>query len=425
MSQYGPILLICHGFPPVRGIGGRRWAKFAKELARRGYTVHVIRSAGSKGRMDSLWSEDTRHEGIVHHPLPHAYPAVMTKRPLTSVVEKVMYRVWSNLLPFLVRGNIYDPGVFWRRRLLAESRRLIRGHDIRTVIVTGAPFSLMAFAAELKTPFPELHLVADFRDPWTWGTDYGFGTLAPERMRHEQDREAMVARTFDKLIASTSSITEHLRSTYGGAPEQYATIPHAVDPDDLHVAPSPVDDGMFKMIYAGSLYSSMEAERYLQALMEAFKALREKHPAVFAKCRFDLFITGDGTRPYEQLAKDHGLEKQIHFHSPLPPKEILERIAGSDLVLAFLPGNKKDIMVTKFNEIFHLRRPILHIGEPGVVSRTIVGRKLGDSLRVEELVTELPRIISGERTIEIDRNADHSEHLLATITDKLISEVLA
>jgi hypothetical protein len=119
------------------------------------------------------------------------------------------------------------------------------------------------------------------------------------------------------------------------------------------------------------------------------------------------------------------LEKQIHFHSPLPPKEILERIAGSDLVLAFLPGNKKDIMVTKFNEIFHLRRPILHIGEPGVVSRTIVGRKLGDSLRVEELVTELPRIISGERTIEIDRNADHSEHLLATITDKLISEVLA
>ena len=82
MSQYGPILLICHGFPPVRGIGGRRWAKFAKELARRGYTVHVIRSAGSKGRMDSLWSEDTRHEGIVHHPLPHAYPAVMTKRPL-------------------------------------------------------------------------------------------------------------------------------------------------------------------------------------------------------------------------------------------------------------------------------------------------------------------------------------------------------
>ena len=81
--------------------------------------------------------------------------------------------------------------------------------------------------------------------------------------------------------------------------------------------------------------------------------------------------------------------------------------------------------MTKFNEIFHLRRPILHIGEPGVVSRTIVGRKLGDSLRVEELVTELPRIISGERTIEIDRNADHSEHLLATITDKLISEVLA
>ena len=40
------------------------------------------------------------------------------------------------------------------------------------------------------------------------------------------------------------------------------------------------------------------------------------------------------------------------------------------------------------------------------------------------LATQLPRIISGERKIEIDHNADHSELLLANITDRLIAEVL-
>lgn len=425
MSQHGPILLICHGFPPVRGIGGRRWAKFAKELARRGYTVHVIRSTGVPGRLDSLWSEDGIHPGIVHHPLPHAYPAILTKRPITSLAGKVMYRIWSSAMPFLVPGNIFDPGVFWERRLLAESGRLIRDHGIRNVIVTGAPFSLLAFAAELRKPFPGLHMVADLRDPWTWGTESGYSTLSPERMHVEKERESLVARTYDKLIAPASSITDHLRSTYGGAVERYITIPHVIDPDDLHSAPSRKEDGMFRMIYAGSLYSGRDAERYFKVLLEAFEALRAKHPTAFANCRFDLYITGHGTRKYEQLVKDHSLEKQILFHGPLPPKEILGRIAGSDLVLAFLPENKRDIMVTKFNEIFYLRRPLLHIGEPGLVSRTITERKLGASLRVEELVAELPRIISGERSIAIDRTADHSEHLLSTVTDRLISEVLA
>ncbi len=424
MSQTGPILLICHGFPPVRGIGGRRWAKFAKELARRGYVVHVIRSKARTDVLDSLWTEDTLHPGIIQHPLPRLYPTVLSIRPLTTFFEKVMYRFWSKTLPILVPGNIYDPGVFWRHQLLAESSRLIRKHEIRNVIVTGAPFSLMAFTASLKKPFPNLHMVADLRDPWTWGTDYGFSALSSNRMHVEKEREALVARTYDKLIATATSITEHLRSTYGGAVERYVTIPHAIDPDDLHSATSREDDGIFRMIYAGSLYSSLEAERYLKVLVEAFVVLREKHPAVSANCRFDLYVTGHGTNRYEQLIKDQGLEKQILFHGPLPPKEILGRIARSDLVIAFLPENKKDIMVTKFNEIFHLRRPILHVGEPGLVSRTIVERKLGDSLRVDELVTELPRIISGERLIEMDMTADHSEQLLSKITDRLISEVL-
>lgn len=193
----------------------------------------------------------------------------------------------------------------------------------------------------------------------------------------------------------------------------------------MAATPAQVPDGMFRMIYAGSLHGAEEARHYFNTLLDAFAALRRDKPEVYAKCRSDFYITGHGTAAYERQVKGTGMEDHIRFHPPLPPKEMLERIAASDLVLAFLPENKKDILVTKFNEIFHLRRPVLHVGEPGAVSRTIVDRKLGDSLRVEELVSELPRIISGERPMVIDMAADHSELLLANVTDRLIAEVLA
>ena len=65
-----PVLLVSYTFPPYKGIGGRRWAKFAKALARRGHPVHVIHSAGADSLKGSLWSADVEHPNIITHPLP-------------------------------------------------------------------------------------------------------------------------------------------------------------------------------------------------------------------------------------------------------------------------------------------------------------------------------------------------------------------
>ena len=425
MQPGEPILIICHAFPPNFDIGGRRWAKFAKELARRGHPVHVIRSSYRPGAPISLWVDDVKSSNIIAHDLPDRYPIVLTRWPVTSLWDKLSYRFWKQVLPLCTKGNWYDRGLFWRKPMLALASKLIREHGIRNVVVTGAPFSLMAFATALKKPFPQINLVQDFRDVWTWGTDYGMGTMAPERLQHEKDMEALVAHTSDRLISPAASITEHLRVTYGGPAEHYVTLPHAIDPDDLDTGAMPEDDGMFKMIYAGSLYGAEEAEHYFDLLLQAFQTLQRDKPAVYANCKLDLYITGHGTEAYERKAKAAGQEDRIHFHAPLPPKEIFKRIAQADVVLIFIPSMNKDILGTKFNEIFHLRRPVLHIGEPGLISRTIVERKLGVSLRSEELVTELPRIISGERTIVIDKHSDLRANMLSTLTDQLLLEILA
>src|SRR5690606_6812559 len=135
--------------------------------------------------------------------------------------------------------------------------------------------------------------------------------------------------------------------------------------------------------------------------------------------------TGTGTAALEARVRKRGLSGQVRFHAPQPPREVFRRVAQADLVLAFIPHMNRDILGTKFNELYFLRRPVLHIGEPGLVSRTILERRMGDSLRVDQLGTELPRIIKGERELKAGPGAEADALLLHRLTDRRRREELA
>ncbi|MBS1547899.1 MAG: glycosyltransferase [Bacteroidetes bacterium] len=419
-----PILLLCHGFPPVRGIGGRRWAKFAKELARRGHPVHVIRSATAHGAPASLWAGDAVHPLIHHHPLPKRFPSVMSKRPLASLKDKVLYKLWCNILPFLGRGNWLDATLLWRKPLLAEASRLIEQHGIRQVVITGAPFRLMVYGTDLKEQFPQINLVVDFRDEWTWSGHYGLASIRSDRLAFEKQLERSVIHAADKVVAPAASTLDHLRSTYPSIASKYVLLPHPVDQEDLPPLRAAKPGDGFCMIYAGNSYGGAESAVYFNQLLKAFQTAKESAPAAFSQCRLDLYITGQDTRGLEALVRSHGMDTHIRFHAPVPPKQVLKHIANARLVTVFIPKEKKNVWVTKFNELACIGTPVLHIGEPGLVSRTIRERHMGASIMVDEMVAELPRIIAGERKVECDRNVDHSAYLLSNLTDRLLHEVL-
>lgn len=69
-------LIINHTFLPCRGVGGRRLAKFTKELARR-CIVHVVHNTSNDDLKGSVWTDDIAHPITRKHPLP--------QRPLRPV----------------------------------------------------------------------------------------------------------------------------------------------------------------------------------------------------------------------------------------------------------------------------------------------------------------------------------------------------
>jgi len=423
-AQGEHILLVCHTFPPSPGIGGRRWAKFAKALAQRGYKVHVICAEARPGSAVSPWTGDVQHPHISVYPLPRRYPSVVNRWPLTRLLDKLAYRFWMKVLPLLTRGNPLDATIFWETQLLERASTLIPAHGIRNVIVSGAPFRNLVHGLALKRRYPGIHLVSDLRDPWTWWDNYGHSLLSPKRFAQEKAMERSVMLGSDRITSPHAPVVEHIQHSYPEAAARTLRIPHAMDPDDIGTPGPACTDGPFHMIYAGTLYGAAEADLYFAALIEGFQRTIALYPEQAKDARLSLYITANDASRYITQVKEAGLQEHIRFEAPVAPKEILARIAAADASLVFIPSKNKDLLGTKFDELFHLRRPVIHVGEAGAVSRTIEAGRLGISLRVEELERELPRIITRERVLFVDPAYDTSATELGHVTERLLREVL-
>lgn len=423
MPTSAPVLIVCHIFPPAFGIGGRRWAKFAKALARRGHVVHVIAAELQPGQSDSPWAIDVDHPNIFVHRLPWNYPAVMKRWPLNRFWDKVAYRVWLRVLPLISRGNYFDKAIFWRKALLRNAGELIREHGIKKVVISGAPFRLLVFGTELKR-LHGIDLVCDLRDPWTWHIEYGHSALSSSKMDQERAFERQVMMESDHVIVPSQSMLAHLQAYYPTRHERFVLLPHTIDAEELGEPKPNTRKECTRLIYAGTLYGTSEAGPYFEKLLAAFDRLKARSPEVYGRTRLDLYITGKESEVHRQFIQQSAHRDRIHFHAPITAREISERISASDAVLIFIPSYNKDFLGTKFNETFYLRRPVIHVGDHGAVGTYIEQHRLGTSMNVDAVPDRLPEIITGEVRLDIDTTYDLSELTLDRVTDRLVQEVL-
>lgn len=414
-----PVLIVSHTFPPYRGIGGRRWAKLAKELARRGHPVHVVHADQGDELKGSLWDADAHHPLIVRHPLPMHYPQVLMKRPLTSVMEKVAYRFWKKALPVVVSGNILDRSVRWGPSLVANCDALIAKHGIKHVVATGPPFALLHHLLGLKQR-SHVRLLADFRDPWTWGEVYGRGSMSAAQREAENKLEREVMAGYDGITTPSPFILHHLRTTYPQHATKCSLLPHVIDPDELTAGKPRTEDGLFRIIYAGSVYNEPGFTAYFAEVLKAFQRAEREAPERWSTATFHLYITGHDTTPWQRMTADAGQIDRVRFHQPLSAQRLFPLLQQADLVLAYMPPEKRDFVSTKFNELAWLGTPVLHVGEPGGLSEHITDKALGRTVTVDGVADLLRRIIAGHETVSNVGNYRAEEHMLTAVCDQLV-----
>ena len=408
------ILLICYSFPPYPGIGGRRWAKFAKYLAKDGYVIYVL-SAKSLGRKRSEWTSDVDSPNIKIFPSDTKSPDVFDK-PVVSFWDKITFRYWKYYSKLASKGRIFDKSFFWKKNLLRKAEELIRNNEIKNVVCTIPPFRLGYYTAILKEKNPHIHYILDYRDPWTDNkTFHEFSDLNKKRREYEQKMEHYSIGKADVVISSTEQMTVWTKQK-SIQPEKCITIPNGYDPDDVLKSSATVNNKKYTLLFAGNLYDAIDY--VFLPFVEYIK--RKEHLTPEFKEKFCFKFYGNIPVKYIQAAKDAGVSS-FEFYGFVPLSQLKEKYLEADAFMMFTAFDHAFAFNTKFYEYISYRKPILHFSNDGEVSSFIERNEIGIGLPPNNLPQKLSDIFSlmERRNFIFNTAFDSSAFDIANITAKL------
>lgn len=364
------VLIVSHTFPPASGVGGRRWAKFSKYLNKNTIIPFILTSKSNFN--ESLWKEDVKEiKNIFYY--KNFFPSILSKTQLTFL-DKILYKLAIVFLKIFTKGSYYDKVVFDKKQLIDKIDSLLKKESINDLIVSGAPFNLLYYSAIYKQKNPEINLIVDIRDPWTWGQNYGINLISSSRKQIEKQKESLVINVANTVFVPTGIMYDYLIKTYPNCASKIKVLPHGFDSDSIKPREeTPVkQSGKIRIAFIGELYDNIG--QYFEKISEAI----EKESSPFF---IDFFSRTDR---YKDLFSQRSLVgTKVNYYPLIKADELFEKLSEYDFILIIHPEFAKDYISTKFYEILYSRTPIIYISMNGETSQFIESTKSGIYLDID------------------------------------------
>lgn len=346
--------MLSYTFPPYSGIGGRRWAKFAKYFKEAGHKVEVI-AAKSGFEKKSSWTSDADQIKVSYH--DSGYPKYLGIQP-KNIFEKIAYRISLLYSKWRTNGNYYDKSAHWGKgiRKIVEEK-IKTGIDI--VFVTCAPFHLAYHLIPLVKINRHIKWVVDFRDPWTNNkTAYGFETLSKNRQQFELKAEKEVIKNYDEVTSVAHPMTNYFKTLDLNNPQKFKTVFNGFDPDDFprRTQKQYPDPKYFTFIFAGTLYE--KALPAFKIFCEAVDHLKAQNSELYNKLKFNFIGT-------EQEKVNNLKHPNVTILPFLPFEEVRNYLYKANAGLLFLTPDIDWSFSTKFTDYMGAELPIIVVSEMG------------------------------------------------------------
>ncbi|MES2133083.1 MAG: hypothetical protein V4506_12080 [Bacteroidota bacterium] len=409
------ILIICFSFPPFPGIGGRRWAKFAKYLSKNGHKVYTL-AAKNESDVESEWTKDVTN--AISYTIPLGFSKVLSFTP-TTFFKKGIYKLLWKISPFIIKGNTHDKIFFIKKNLLSSAENIINKHQINTVIVSIPPYKMAYYLLPLKQLFPNVKLIVDYRDPWTDNKSYhGFSNITATRLKEEEKYELAVLNTYDIVLDVNNNSLEILKQKIKNK-NKFHHLPNGFDPDDYSINEQQTlaKDDKIRFIYSGSFYPNLIY--LLKPLLACLNQIKKQDPDLYSRLEFNFYGNMD------HLAKEyihaHGSEI-VKCYGNISHKNIIQAINASDYCMLFSALDHGSAFNTKFYEYVFLRKPIVYFGPEGNLSDYLQKQRIGITLTPEMLELSEKNVLSDliKNNDLFNKEANINSFNIEVITEKLI-----
>ena len=372
------ILLLCFDFPPNDGIGGRRWSKFASELIKSGYEIHVIKSTPSNRNSQSQWTI-AKNSKLFLYSVNRFLPDYFYQSPKNKF-EILSYHLGLIFLKLFVRGSIYDKSIGLKNKINKLSQRIIDRENIINVIATGAPFNILYYCSLLKKVNPKINFIADYRDPWITARNYGMSNLKKYRLDFELLKQESVFKYADFITSPNQFLSTEIFNSRTSKinHNKFKTLTHFYDIKDLKISSQEINKSKkIILTYAGTLY--LDVDPYLQNLSNILSNFKISYPKLYDKIEIN-FYTNEKSK-FEILENHNSI---INFHNPIGSK-IFTVLNQTSYILIFYSNHNKNFKTTKFIEYLPLRKKYVYLGPDGYVSNYIAKHNLGFKLNTNKL----------------------------------------
>lgn len=365
------VIILTYSFPPSVEIGARRWGKIAFALAESGFVVHVITVSSEKTETKEMI---LRNGKIIIHFIHEKNP-LNFHLPVTGFYSKLKRKALLYFIKLFYAGTYYDKGLFLEKKIKLKINQLKAETNIKNIISTGAPFSFLRFAAEMKQSRPDLNLICDLRDPWTNGHYYGFSSLPEKRKKQENEYEKFVMLHSDIVLCPSPVMTNFLKNKYGSHTDgsKYNTLYHPFDRKEIGQPDNNKSVTDKVILFSGGTIDLNEIEVVFQPFLEAFRILKSDSPEIYKNTEVIFHSHTKKLLPFLEKEKS----EIIHFKEKLPADEFFREASNASFLLVFLPDDVKDFFITKFTEFLALKKPLIILSANGDVAQYVVTNKLG------------------------------------------------
>lgn len=358
------VLIITYYWPPSGGSGVQRWLKFVKYLPSFGIEPHIIVPDGAQypDVDESLLKDIPKEVSLYRVPILEPYrifslltgtdPKTATR---ASFIQNMERKNWKSKLSFWVRSNLFIPDarMFWIRPAARAAVKVIQKERIDTLITTGPPHSCHLAGLRVKKAMPNIHWLADFRDPWT-DIDY-FKDLALTSFANKRHHalEKRVLQNADNVIVIGDTMAEDFERM--GA-QKTTVIHNGFDTEDMSAPSKKID--AYTITYAGTMGKSRNPD----TLWTAMDSLWHTDPEKAAKWRIQLVGRIDplvGESIQNKKWKD-----QVVWFDYMDHDRLHSMLTASDVLLVVVnkAPNAKGILTGKIFEYLASGRPVLALG---------------------------------------------------------------